>query len=89
MAEKIKSDLKVSDRQFSWLRTRSLVVEGQWTELKKLMRMKRPPLPPAPQVVRLIREAAGDGRAKEFLTEEFVPNANDRSDLLAEFSLPQ
>jgi len=87
LAEKIKSDLKVGDRRFAWLRTRALVDAGKWTELKKLIRMKRPPLPPAPQVVRLIRESAGETRAKEFLTEEFVANHSERFDLFAEFGM--
>ena len=88
MAEKLKSDLKVSERRFAWFRARALVRRGQWAELKKLLRGKKCPLPPA-QAVRMVRDAAGDAVAKEFLEDEAVMSGGvaERVDLYAEFGM--
>ena len=86
LAEKVRQEMKVSDRRFAWLRVRAMVKRKQWDDLKKFARQKRPPLP-ANQVVRVVHEQAGEERAREFLTEEFVSSTAERVDLLTEFGM--
>ena len=77
----------MSDRRFGWFRARALVKRQQWTELKKFLRQKKCPLPPA-QAVRMVRDAAGDDVAREFLEDEAVmASSAERVDLYAEFGM--
>ena len=43
-AEKLKSDMKVSDKTFAWLKVRALARLRQWDELKKWVKQKRLPI---------------------------------------------
>ena len=44
LAEKLKSEYKVPDRRFWWLRVQCLADQGNWIELEKFSKIKRSPI---------------------------------------------
>ncbi len=90
-AEKLKTDMKMSDRRFAWLKIKALVRQERWDDIKKFMkqsssRRSSPPLLTA-QVVRIVHDLAGEEKAKEFLTEDLVSNYTDRVNLFSDFGM--
>ena len=54
-AEKLKSDFKMNETTFAWLRVKAMARNRQWAELKKFAKQKRMPLSVA-NVIRIVKQ---------------------------------
>ena len=43
-AQKLKTDFKVPDKRYWWLKLKALAVSSRWSELEKFCKEKRPPI---------------------------------------------
>ena len=84
-AEKIRSDFKIGDRRFLWIKLIIWARTHKWEEIKKYAKQKKLIIP-MPQVVKLVKEHGGQEVANEFLCEEYL-NHEDRYNLLSEFGM--
>ena len=87
LAEKLKSDMKMGDKRFTWLKITSLSRRKKTEELKKLAKQgKRLPLSMS-NFVHIVKDNAGESYSKMLLTEEFVLQHNERFNLYVEFGM--
>jgi hypothetical protein len=84
-AEKLRSDFKMAETSFAWLRVKAMARNHHWPELKKYAKQKRMPLSTA-NVIRIVKQQAGDAEAAKLLTEDFVTHS-ERYSMYAEFGM--
>ena len=84
-AEKLKSDFKMGETSFAWLRVRAMARARQWPELKKYAKQKRMPLSTT-NVIRIVRQQAGEAEASKLLAEDFVTHS-ERYSMYAELGM--
>ena len=84
-AEKLKSDFKMNEATFAWLRVKAMARNRQWADLKKYAKQKRMPLSIS-NVIRIVKQQAGEAEAAKLLSEDFV-KPDDRFSMYKELGM--
>jgi len=73
-AEKVRSEFKVSDRRFQWLKLKKFAVNGQFEEIHKFcVKQRKKPLIALASIIVLVRQHAGGGSGNEAADEITKP----------------
>lgn len=76
-AEKLRSDFKVPEKRYYWLKIKALSTTSNWTALEKFSKEKKPPIGFKPFVEACI-EGGENGEALKYIVK--LPNPQDRAD---------
>ena len=85
LADKLKSDFKLTDRRYAWLKLTTWARSHKWNEIRRYAKQKKL-IVPMTQVIKLTKQHGGQEAANEFLSEEYLNN-EDRYNLLSEFGM--
>ena len=84
----MRSDFKIPERRYTWIKLQAWACTHRWEELKKYVKQKKKLPVSAPQVVKLVKQHGGqDVAAKHFLSENDFLSSEEKINLLTDFGM--
>ncbi|XP_040579137.1 vacuolar protein sorting-associated protein 16 homolog isoform X1 [Lepeophtheirus salmonis] len=74
-AEKVKSEFKIPDKRFIYLKLSAWAEGGKWSDIKSIAKQKKPPLPIS-SILKIVHRFGGDAKVKEFNAENIIVKTN-------------